>query len=227
MRKEHKETCILYFTTGNTSSKSFSLKQNQNVVIQKTLFKKTLAEIRQSGIAHVISDGKGSGETFESKIRSAINFVFEKGFQNIIVVGDDTPQLSTKKIILAANALKQNQISIGPSQDGGSYLIAFNQIHYKKDLLCNLGWQTANFHQSLISQIKLLDFQYNILSKLSDIDQAQDLLEFLKKYSFEKIGKILKSLLFPFFPSFFKSLIIKNTTLTHRDRGPPQLIFTF
>jgi len=225
---QFQNTCILYFTTGNTGTKCFSFQKKKNIAIQKTLFAKTLSEIRQSGIAHVISEGKGLGTNFETRIKSAADLLFRKGFQNIIIVGDDTPQLSAYKLLLAAKQLEQSIISIGPSYDGGSYLIALNKVHFEKGLFNNLDWQTDGFHQSLLAQIKILDFSQSILPMLSDIDHAGDLFDFLKQSSIGKTEIILNNLLYRLFCPAFKSKFIEQVTiLTHRDRGPPPRSFHF
>lgn len=219
---EFRNTCILYFTTGNTGTKSFSFQKNKNTAIQKTLFSKTLSEIRQSNISYVISDGKEIGGSFESRIKSAIGDVYKRGFQNIIIVGDDTPQLCANKLLLAAKQLEQSIISIGPSSDGGSYLIAFSKIHFASGILNNLDWQTDGFHQSLVTQIQISGFSLSILPILSDIDHSWDLFDFLKTSAFGKTGAILKSFIAKITCSAFKTIIIEQVTLfIHRDRGPP------
>ncbi|MEJ7779116.1 MAG: DUF2064 domain-containing protein [Daejeonella sp.] len=219
-------TCILYFTTGKTGNKFFSSQKNKNAAIQRTLFNKTLSEIRTSGIAHVISDGKGFGATFESRITSEVELVFKKGFQNIIIVGDDTPQLSTNKLRLAAHQLEESVISIGPSTDGGSYLIAFNKVHFEKGILNNLDWQTGDFHQSLITQIELSGFNMSVLPTLSDIDHTRDLSDFLQRSASGKIGIILKNFISKALCSVFKTITIEPVAVfTHPDRGPPQANF--
>ncbi len=219
-------TCILYFTTGKTGNKSFASKKNKNAAIQRTLFNKTLSEIGRSGIAHIISDGKEFGTTFESRIRSEVDRVFRKGFQNIIIVGDDTPQLSTNKLRLAANQLEQSVISIGPSTDGGSYLIAFNKTHFEKGILNNLNWQTGEFYQNLVSKVKLLSFDLSVLPKLCDIDHARDLVDFLKRSALGKVGAILENFIYKTFHSAYSTLIIEQVTVyTHPDRGPPRQLF--
>ncbi len=219
-------TCILYFTTGKTGNKSFSSQKKKNAAIQRTLFNKTFSEIRTSGIAHVISDGNGFGTTFESRIISEVELVFKNGFQNIIIVGDDTPQLSANKLLLAAHQLEESVISIGPSTDGGSYLIALNKVHFEKGILNNLDWQTGDFHQSLITQIELSGFNLSVLPTLSDIDHTRDLSDFLQRSEFGKIEAILKSIISKGLCSVFRVIVIKHVTaFTHPDRGPPQANF--
>lgn len=221
---EISSTCILYFTTGNTSIKSFSSKKNNSSAIQKTLFKKTLQEIRRSGLDYIVSDGRKAGYSFEDRIKSVISSIFEKGYQNILVVGDDTPDLSSKQLLFSYHQLQEGKICIGPSLDGGSYLLGFSRNHFQKGILNNLAWQTNHFYKSLVYQLILSGFDFSTLPQLSDIDNHHDLVDFIKKSLSKLIGIVLDRLLNYIIPSSLRHLQFQNAVLSaSSNRGPPQL----
>lgn len=217
-----KKTCILYFSTGNNSSKSFSSKKKKTIAVQKLLFNKTLLEIRKTQLPFLISDGLKTDVSFENKIDSAVNQAFTKGYKNIILVGDDTPQLSAAQILNSAQSLKKNELSIGPSLLGGAYLISFNKQQYEDGILKNLAWQTAQFYESLLNNIVGNGLKFKVLTKFSDLNSEYDIQQFLQNNCALRFTKILRNL----FQSRKRFEIIslyidKGFFKFLQDRGPP------
>lgn len=189
------KTCVLYFSTGNNSSKSFSSKKKKTIAVQKLLFNKTLLEIKKTKLPYLISDGLNSKVSFEEKIENAVNQVFSKGFHKIILVGDDTPQLSAAQILSAAKSLEKNELSIGPSLLGGAYLISFSKQQYEDGILKNLAWQSSRFYESLLKNIIVNDYKFKALAKFSDLNSEYDIQQFLQNNCALKFSKVLQSLL--------------------------------
>lgn len=216
------QTCILYFTTGNNSNKSFSSKKKKTIAVQKLLFNKTLLEIRKTKLPFLISDGLKTDGSFENKIDCAVNHAFSKGYENIILVGDDTPQLSANLLIKAAHSLESNKLSIGPSADGGAYLISFTQQHFKEGILKALAWQTDQFYESLLLNITNQNLVFDKLTKFSDLDNESDVQQFLKFKPFLKFTQVLYSLyIYQKAHASYSILIELGHQIAICDRGPP------
>ncbi|WP_169303356.1 DUF2064 domain-containing protein [Pedobacter cryophilus] len=217
-----KQTCILYFTTGANSSKSFSNQKNKNTAIQKALFKKTLKEIRQTQLNYVVTDGKAKGNDFESRIKSAVEEVFLKGYQNIVIVGDDTPQLSAQNLLFAAKKIADKEVIIGESEDGGAYLIAFNKQQFYQGILENLPWQTNQFYQSLLCNIKSGSLSHQTLPVLQDLDDSLAVHLFINKFTSLKFAQLLKHIyIHQKFAVFISTLIDEKPICYIKDRAPP------
>ena len=216
------QTCILYFSTGNSSSKSFSLKKKKTIAVQKLLFNKTLLEIRKTKISFLISDGINKEASFAEKIDSAINEAFLRGFKKIILVGDDTPQLSANQLLKAALRLENNKLSVGPSTDGGAYLISFTQHHFKEGVLKDLAWQTDQFYENLLLNISHQKLAFTRLSEFSDLDTESDIQQFLKLKPFLKFTQVLYSLcIYQKIQTIYTFLIESGHKIAFQDRGPP------
>lgn len=164
--------------------------------MQRLLFSKILAEIRKSKLDYEINDGKSFGIDFLERLNGAVNSIFSLGYENVIVLGDDTPKLSHQTILQAAKNLAEKKISIGPTKDGGTYLIAFNKKQYAKEILEKLTWHSSEFKNELIGNIRTAGLNYEKLIELEDIDSKTDLAVFLSKNINWVFTIILKNLLF-------------------------------
>nr|MBC7613612.1 DUF2064 domain-containing protein [Pseudopedobacter sp.] len=225
MNSQFKNTCILYFTTQLESEKLFSSHKRKQKAVQKVLFEKTLGEIQQSGLAYVISDGKTYGQSFGERIKGAAEGIFQLGYENLIIVGDDTPHLSAINLLQAQKNLEAKILTLGPSSDGGSYLISVSKDSFHKGILENLEWQSHLFHEQLISNFELFGAHYQLLQTFIDLDNEIAINIYLNQPHHSTIQKILSNILseeIEFTTDFLtedRGLIIQNT-----DRGPPLVI---
>ena len=224
IKSQSDKTCILYFTTGNREVKSFSSKKKKSDAVQRLLFTKTLAEIKKSKLEYRVSDGSQYSNDLLSGLTSAVKDVFATGFENVIIVGDDTPDLSFLQLRKAANNLNQQKISIGPAKDGGAYLIAFNRFDFEQGILKNLTWHSTQFKEELLQNINSLQLSYEELAELEDLDSAVDLHIFLKKNSYSTFFNILKNVIFSI-QSGFRDVISYSSEyyIYTFNRGPPIL----
>ena len=114
-----------------------------------------------------IQIGKNLGE----KISNAFDWGFQKGYKKIIIIGSDLWELNEDLICKGFFELNKNEVVIGPSIDGGYYLLGLNKKMPK--LFQGIKWGT----KSVLSQtINLLDNRPFILPELNDIDTYQDLI---------------------------------------------------
>jgi hypothetical protein len=89
------------------------------------------------------------GQTFGERLTNAIHDVFELGYQSVIVVGNDTPDLSAHDLCIAQDALLQGRNVVGFTHEGGAYLIGLSREYFEKDTLRGLAWQTAELGSEL------------------------------------------------------------------------------
>ncbi len=76
-------------------------------------------------------------KTLEKKMSSAFDWAFEKGYEKVILLGSDLGSLNEKIVLEAETALIENEYVIGPTYDGGYYLIGMKRpspIFLKKSL---------------------------------------------------------------------------------------------
>ncbi|MEE9438273.1 MAG: TIGR04282 family arsenosugar biosynthesis glycosyltransferase [Saprospiraceae bacterium] len=89
-----------------------------------------------------------------------------------ILIGSDCAQLSFHHLVEALDNLENNDIVLGPTFDGGYYLIGMN-YHYPK-LFNGITWSTNTVFSKTEEIIKTLNLSSSHIEKLSDIDYIED-----------------------------------------------------
>jgi rSAM/selenodomain-associated transferase 1 len=98
---------------------------------------------------------------------------------SVILIGADMPELSTRLIRDAVIALRNHDLVLGPTSDGGYYLIGMSrQI---PELFNGPHWGTAEVWKTTLEIARTLNLDYAPLEKLADCDTIQDYREFQKR----------------------------------------------
>ena len=113
------------------------------------------------------------GPDLGSRLHNIFHTTAALGFQQTIVIGSDSPQISREIITQAYLALEQNDVVLGPAEDGGYYLIA---MHKPYDLFSQIPMSTAQVLQMTIERAYGLDLSVHLLEPLFDIDELPELL---------------------------------------------------
>lgn len=141
-----------------------------------TLTDDIIRKVEKTNLPFFLYDEKVQvGNNFGTRFTAAIESVFSKGFDAVITVGNDTPNLSVKLLKETHQNLRQGKITIGPSADGGVYLLGLIKNKFNPALFKQLPWQRRNLSTELF---KLLQFSENVihqLHRLRDIDGISDI----------------------------------------------------
>lgn len=92
---------------------------------------------------------------------------------SVVLVGTDIPDLSSAIIQEAFQVLKEKDIVVGPSEDGGYYLIGMNTHH--PELFELQEWSTSDVLQATINVCMSCGLSYGFVETLNDIDTVEDL----------------------------------------------------
>lgn len=139
----------------------------------------TERKVRKTGIPYfVYTEKEQTGTSFGARLTHAIQDVFSLGYNQIITVGNDTPQLQTQDIDKAVRLLEQYDTVIGPSIDGGTYLIGLKKESFDPKNFQSLPWQTEGLRKSLLETINQQGLSEITLQFLHDIDSYSDLRHF-------------------------------------------------
>ncbi len=111
------------------------------------------------------------GDDLGIKMFNAFSYVFGLGFKDVIIIGSDILDLKTEHIEIAFNTLKNNEYVIGPSKDGGYYLLGMRLIN--KNLFLNKKWGTSSVLKDTLKTLK--NSTFHILEELNDIDTFEDM----------------------------------------------------
>jgi glycosyltransferase A (GT-A) superfamily protein (DUF2064 family) len=117
-----------------------------------------------------IYDHEVLGNTFGIRYSKAFESIFEQGYDFIISIGNDIPGLNESHIRIAALRAANHQAVLGPTQDGGDYLIAIHRDSFEPTSFANLPWNTSQLHDALYAHLKVADQEVFQLIELIDID---------------------------------------------------------
>ena len=137
--------------------------------------------IRKLSIEHLdlflYDESIQKGRDFGTRYYNALKDTFDQGYQKVISIGNDTPQLSLEQILKADELTQKGKMCIGPSQDGGFYLWALHRDDFQYVDFEAINWQTSKVFYQLKYQLKQNGIDADQLEKLTDIDDARSLLK--------------------------------------------------
>ena len=112
------------------------------------------------------------GDLGERMLR-AFEESFAQGYQRVCIIGSDCYELSTQIIEQAFEALKTHDLVIGPSTDGGYYLLGMQRLY--PALFQGKHWSTASVGKDTIEDATRMQLRWLALPTLSDVDEEADL----------------------------------------------------
>jgi glycosyltransferase A (GT-A) superfamily protein (DUF2064 family) len=174
----HPKTAILVFANSATEELMHKPMLKGEVLFE-ALTLDTLKKVKNSGLPYfLVSEKEQKGTSFGERFTNAIQQVFEKGYQNIITIGNDSPQLKTSHLTNAHNALTQGKTVLGPSLDGGFYLMGIHKDDFNVELFKRLPWQRMNLFNQISELLVQSDCALHRLQILGDIDHFKDVKRF-------------------------------------------------
>ncbi|MBN2484052.1 MAG: TIGR04283 family arsenosugar biosynthesis glycosyltransferase [Candidatus Omnitrophica bacterium] len=121
-----------------------------------------------------------TGHDLGQRMEHALCRVFSYGAEKVVIVGTDIPDLSRDIIENALRLLDSHQIVLGPTHDGGYYLLGMKKMY--RELFRNIPWSTPDVLPATLSRIENLKAASARLPLLRDIDTEED----LKKWKEDK-----------------------------------------
>jgi rSAM/selenodomain-associated transferase 1 len=121
-----------------------------------------------------LQEGADLGE----KMLNAFKARFDEGYEQVVIIGSDSPSLPVATIETALNSDKD--LTIGPSTDGGYYLIGMRQKPV--DVFSGgMDWGSEKVLQQTLERVKKCGSSLELLSPWYDVDREEDL-KFLKTH---------------------------------------------
>ncbi|MGB6339366.1 MAG: TIGR04283 family arsenosugar biosynthesis glycosyltransferase [Candidatus Aminicenantaceae bacterium] len=132
----------------------------------------TLSQMQQwlGGNRKYVEQGEGD---LGQRMERAFQENFQKKYRHIVLVGTDCPQMTAFHVKEAFFALKSHDMVIGPSEDGGYYLIGLSQI--VPELFVSMEWGTDKVFKKTMEKAKQRNLSVRVLARLNDVDEPDDL----------------------------------------------------
>ena len=108
-----------------------------------------------------------------AKMKDAFERAFRAGAARAIVIGSDLPDLGEEDIEVALEALDMADLVLGPSDDGGFYLIALKKWH--EGLFEGVFWSTETVLSQTLANARTLGLSNAQLPIRRDIDTAAEI----------------------------------------------------
>lgn len=115
---------------------------------------------------------QGGGDLGERMAR-AFDQAFDAGTEATVIVGTDCPGVTADLLRTAFEALRQNDLVLGPANDGGYYLIGLCRAI--PQLFAGIHWGTDKVLQQTLETAKSLELSVTLLERLDDVDRPEDL----------------------------------------------------
>ena len=133
----------------------YSVKIRENDIWDATIFQKHLQV----------------GEDLGIRMLHAFKNGFETGYEKVLIIGSDLYDLTSETIENAFKALENNEVVIGPAEDGGYYLLGMNSLEEK--VFKNKDWGTETVRKDTLEDLK--DKKVFLLGELNDVDVFEDI----------------------------------------------------
>lgn len=105
--------------------------------------------------------------------RRMLRALRDAGARAAVVVGCDIPDLDATAVAAALRALARSEVVLGPSRDGGYWLIGWRGTPPPLTLLDGVRWSTASTRAETAARLGRRRLSYG--PELDDVDEAADL----------------------------------------------------
>ena len=115
------------------------------------------------------------GGDLTSRLVSVLERLLESGFDAAIVIDSDTPTLPSRLLHHAVAQLASGEpdLVLGPSEDGGYYLIGLRGVH--RALFEKMPWSTPAVLEETLRRARRLGLRVAQLAPWYDVDTGDDL----------------------------------------------------
>lgn len=154
---------------------------------------KDYAALVKPGTRVVPQEGRDLGERLHNCFRRLCN----DGFERVLIIGGDVPHVRDEWLDEAEASLNTADVVLGPSMDGGYYLIAMCHPH---DVFSGIQMSTASVLAETCRKAESAGLRLHLLPASFDIDEAADLArlsELLRDHGYARLlpatAAVLKS----------------------------------
>ena len=118
-------------------------------------------------------------EDFGKRMDQAFCIAFDRGYSFAVMIGSDLPTIDGNIVQQALRALSEHDAVIGPSQDGGYYLIGMKKP--TPELFSEIPWSTDQVTSLTQQKAERLGLSLKLLRPQRDLDTMEDLQAFIQE----------------------------------------------
>ena len=107
------------------------------------------------------------------RMKSAFKQAFAAGNHRVVTIGIDCPDIDELLLSQAFDLLKENELVLGPAEDGGYYLIGLTRLI--PQLFEDISWGSSKVLAQTNYIVSKLGLNCDYLATLNDVDRPEDL----------------------------------------------------
>ncbi|WP_437370140.1 TIGR04282 family arsenosugar biosynthesis glycosyltransferase [Maribacter litoralis] len=197
MKLNQKDTALLVFSL--SAEKEIERKhifdknfRNENTAFFNILIDQTRRLAEQSGVdVFWVDEHHQTGKDFSTRFTNAFQELFDAGYKNVVSIGNDCPDLTVQLLKEAIQKLGTKKLILGPSRDGGIYLLGIHRDVFDKNDFLMLPWQTSALQKSLKNHFNGQKNDCEVLSELEDLDSGKDALHYANINTSTVLGRFI------------------------------------
>jgi hypothetical protein len=120
------------------------------------------------------------GTDLGARMKNAFRDTFAEGFKKVLLIGSDVPDLSCS-ILNEAFTFDHCDAVLGPSPDGGYYLIGFRHDTFTPEIFEGIQWGTEHVFRNTMAVFHKKKRRVQVLPPKMDIDRIEDLRAFFEQ----------------------------------------------
>ncbi|MEO0775211.1 MAG: DUF2064 domain-containing protein [Bacteroidota bacterium] len=177
--------------------------RDKNLTLARQLLRHAQRVARQSGLPlHTAYRSQQRGRQFGERLANAVARCFAHGYDKLVIIGNDCPQLQAATLRAAARDCQAHRAVLGPARDGGLYLIALHRHHFDAAAFAALDWESPRLGANFQDYLQARDVASRQLATYRDIDDAEALHRLLTELSeCHPLYLLLQDLATPLAPS--------------------------
>ena len=115
------------------------------------------------------------GADLGARMYNALAKAAADGFTRTILIGSDIPEVTESLLLKALSRLEDHDAVIGPSLDGGYYLVGFSGDTAFREAFTGMAWSGPGVFEETRKRLAENDKTVHVLKPLADIDTYEDL----------------------------------------------------
>jgi rSAM/selenodomain-associated transferase 1 len=122
------------------------------------------------------------GEAFGERLSAATDDLLQLGFDSLCLIDSDSPTVPEKAFAQAVDFLARDEDSVvlGPSDDGGYYLIGLKKRHRR--LFNPIDWSTERVLEQTIAAAREIEVPVHLLPTWYDVDDRTTLSRLCREF---------------------------------------------
>ena len=143
----------------------------QNLTCDKAVYYSVKVRNNDIWDTNIYQKHQQKGENLGFRMQHAFQNSFDTGYEKVMIVGSDLYDLTPNHINEAFTKLDNNDVVIGPAEDGGYYLLGMKKL--QPNIFENKAWGTETVRKDTLNDLQKVSV--HLLEELNDVDVIEDI----------------------------------------------------